>query len=204
MHVELEKKHALLIAKHDKTVIDYEAQIKKQRKQLLSLQKTITKQQEDVVKPLIEQAITFKRDQQERQENQIELSGHVRKLTAILKFPNLCEQFHRISHERMPETEQKDAHKKAVLTLRQIDLDDDQDNVTQRIKQLQCGISEQLEMQERLNGTSREVKNKSQMIFSPQNVKLRFNSGGSVSSRPDISMIEIKSLDDCSIASRNE
>ena len=49
----------------------------------------------------------------------------MRKLTAILKFPNLCEQFRRISRERMPETEQKETLKKAVLTLRQIDLDDD-------------------------------------------------------------------------------
>ena len=59
---------------------------------------------------------------------------------SMLKFPNLCDQYRRISKVCLSEKEKKESHNQAVLTLRQSKLDCDPNNIGKHLEQLQDDI----------------------------------------------------------------
>ena len=59
------------------------------------------------MKPLINQILDYKKDQQERKENQRMLANHTRTLIAILKFPRLSDIYRRTNKSRMSKSEHR-------------------------------------------------------------------------------------------------
>ena len=91
------------------------------------------------MKPLITELHSAHRQNDEDKEKICSLTGYVRMLSAILKFPNLCEKYHRIYRARQ---HKKESIKSAVHTLRQYDLDDNPSNVQQKLEKLQDDIED--------------------------------------------------------------
>ena len=71
------------------------------------LQKQLKKQQEQVTKPLIQQVVLYKQDQDRRKDNQAQMSIQIRMLMAILRFPSLCEEFRRAAVQNLSKEENK-------------------------------------------------------------------------------------------------
>lgn len=86
--------------------------------------KTLKKQQETVVIPLIEQVRVRENELRVLRETTKRESRHIKMLSSILRFPQMCDQYRRISKLRMSDEQIKEAQKEATLVLRQYDLDD--------------------------------------------------------------------------------
>ena len=57
-------------------------------------------------------------------------------LNAMLKFPQICEQYRRISKKKMTQDEVKEAMNQATLTLRQYKLDENPTNTNNQLEKL--------------------------------------------------------------------
>ena len=114
---------------------------------------------------MIQQLVDYKRDQKERRDNQDELTEQMRKLMAILKFPNLSDQFRRIIRKRLSKQSHKEKQNDAFKTVCYFKYDDDKpSNMKKRLKQLSADIDEQLSIKEELCGTGMKSEKKLEQV----------------------------------------
>jgi hypothetical protein len=58
-------------------------------------------------------------------ESQVKSNRHVKMLHGVLRFPHLSDQFRKLCKKRNTEDQEKQAHEKSILTLRQYKFDEE-------------------------------------------------------------------------------
>ena len=96
-----------------------ESELIESKNKLKELQKYLTKQQEEVVKPLIEQVKERETDVIITTDNEKELKKSLRIAYAVIRVPKLMEAFHKIERKMKTQEEIKKANQEAHLILRQ-------------------------------------------------------------------------------------
>ena len=123
MKKRLEKECARLIQKNNTTM------------------ETLKKQQVEVVYPLVSECSKREKEIVEYKEMIISNSKIVKMLSALLKFPKLCESYRRITKLRLTEEELNDAKSNATHVLRQFKLDQDPINTNKQLEKLASDLA---------------------------------------------------------------
>ena len=93
-------------------------------KKIKNQQKWLTRQQEDVVKPLIEQCSKREKECQRLNKEVIERTKSLKILFAITKSPKMSDLVYKAERKRFTKEKLKEIDDKAILTLRQYRFDE--------------------------------------------------------------------------------